>query len=611
MESAENRFAHLLQPIRELTKNWDIDVASELNDYLEELDEICIAFDGGKIQLNFAEAALLIQGSTCIYSKKVELLYSLVFQTMDYINDKKQRRDKQAGAADKEVEGDHEADDNDDGDFMYQEIDSSTADMSHESDSTAPVHVAPLAPEALILPETHEKQKLPLISAKGEVLGSHKDFRINTYIPGAQDLILLTHGLAAFTAAEGGPDAGGCNAGGHSLSQPPQEEPVDVTAAPEAPGNHVADDDGGGGDDDFMPLQDPGEEMDQTPEEHIERQQAPSEGRMLRERPNPQAAEKEAEERSKGQQERANAWQLHNPYDVFAADKPLKTGKCYKVPDGLNDGGKRKRKRPDALQDFRSWFTGLFNPPEHKLKGGPASTDLNYVYLSKVKDKMKTRKRINRKAGVVVSDEELRRTFLQPAGDGAQREGEDDPEENRLQYLQGGDDGDCSDNDHEPLDDDAAAGFGGGDDFIMAGSQGDELSYEDLVKKSVELYLVNSKGYAQETALSRRVKEWSDKLRPDLVMQEERPTFDIHDYSDRIVAALGDVGCSRSLASVVGGLDNFEVCKYMLAALQLANDYTVEISSTPGLEESVDTMGLTLLTTHRANDRFKTMGGAI
>lgn len=37
MESTESRFAHLLQPIRELTKNWDIDVASELNDYLEEV----------------------------------------------------------------------------------------------------------------------------------------------------------------------------------------------------------------------------------------------------------------------------------------------------------------------------------------------------------------------------------------------------------------------------------------------------------------------------------------------------------------------------------------------------------------------------------------------
>lgn len=37
MESTESRFAHLLQPIRELTRNWDIDVASELNDYLEEV----------------------------------------------------------------------------------------------------------------------------------------------------------------------------------------------------------------------------------------------------------------------------------------------------------------------------------------------------------------------------------------------------------------------------------------------------------------------------------------------------------------------------------------------------------------------------------------------
>lgn len=46
MESTESRFAHLLQPIRELTKNWDIDVASELNDYLEEVsseNQLCEA----------------------------------------------------------------------------------------------------------------------------------------------------------------------------------------------------------------------------------------------------------------------------------------------------------------------------------------------------------------------------------------------------------------------------------------------------------------------------------------------------------------------------------------------------------------------------------------
>uniref|UniRef100_A0A3B4XEW4 Condensin-2 complex subunit H2 n=1 Tax=Seriola lalandi dorsalis TaxID=1841481 RepID=A0A3B4XEW4_SERLL len=44
MESTESRYAHLLQPIRELTKNWEIDVASELNDYLEEVRFVALTF---------------------------------------------------------------------------------------------------------------------------------------------------------------------------------------------------------------------------------------------------------------------------------------------------------------------------------------------------------------------------------------------------------------------------------------------------------------------------------------------------------------------------------------------------------------------------------------
>lgn len=41
-----------------------------------------------------------------------------------------------------------------------------------------------------------------------------------------------------------------------------------------------------------------------------------------------------------------------------------------------------------------------------------------------------------------------------------------------------------------------------------------------------------------------------------------------------------------------------------------ANDYTVEIDSVGGLEETVDSMGLTLLSTHRATDRFKTLAAS-
>ena len=37
------------------------------------MEQIRISFDGGQTVMNFAEAALLIQGSACIYSKKVTL----------------------------------------------------------------------------------------------------------------------------------------------------------------------------------------------------------------------------------------------------------------------------------------------------------------------------------------------------------------------------------------------------------------------------------------------------------------------------------------------------------------------------------------------------------
>lgn len=67
----DNRFMGLIQPIKDLAANWDIDVADQLADYLDELENLRISMDGGATQLNFAEAALLIQGSTAIYSKKV------------------------------------------------------------------------------------------------------------------------------------------------------------------------------------------------------------------------------------------------------------------------------------------------------------------------------------------------------------------------------------------------------------------------------------------------------------------------------------------------------------------------------------------------------------
>ena len=74
----ENRFAYLLQPIRDLAANWDVNIAAELEEYLEELENLTFAIEGHGPSLNFAEAALLIQVSKVTYAVMICWCFTLV-----------------------------------------------------------------------------------------------------------------------------------------------------------------------------------------------------------------------------------------------------------------------------------------------------------------------------------------------------------------------------------------------------------------------------------------------------------------------------------------------------------------------------------------------------
>ena len=95
----ESKFKVLLDPIKDLAASWDIDIDDCLNEYLEELDGLNLdaSVVGGKGGINFATAALLIQGSTAVYSKKVEFLHQLVLQALDVISTKKSSETKGRG----------------------------------------------------------------------------------------------------------------------------------------------------------------------------------------------------------------------------------------------------------------------------------------------------------------------------------------------------------------------------------------------------------------------------------------------------------------------------------------------------------------------------------
>ncbi|XP_063164741.1 condensin-2 complex subunit H2 [Candoia aspera] len=609
MEDVESRFLHFLQPIRDLTKNWEVDVATQLGEYLEELDQICISFDGGRTTMNFIEAALLIQGSACIYSKKVEYLYSLVYQALDFISNKKREKQPASVGVDG-VGGDTSARPGAEEEEEFLSLDdiqdTSRANMDlREDQQRSTVSVVPLTPMALIPPEEAEKKDNPLFSQKGEILASRKDFRMNTCTPYSNGLFLLDlAGLSPTQCPVGNSDWGRSHPRGvPSLAPAAGSTPMEASVCEnpvlaldfsgEGTGAANPTGDNKEGYDDFL-ADVPEEGLDVShagAEEHVALQtSAPRrKGYMLRERP-------PALDANAHLKEAADPWRSLDPFSS-SEDKPLKKGRPFTVPRGLDDlpGTKRKRRLSSKLQEFASWFSSTEPDRSGSQRGrrkGPTFADLDVLYWKHVKERLVAQRRLQKRL-VPLLEMRLEEPGALEVGreEDSLDEGADGGPEDFLEH-------------DDTLPSEAPGAVAGS--VADPGEIPSSLSYEELVRKNVELFMAHSQKYARETVLSRRVRDWEEMMGPQLEDQEARAPFNIHDYGDQLVSRFSRVGEWHSFASLVAGQPAFEVCRCMLASLQLANDYTVEISQQPGLEEAVDTMALRLLTQERAHRRFHT-----
>ncbi|KAL2341785.1 hypothetical protein Fmac_009725 [Flemingia macrophylla] len=83
---------HAVHAERDLESNWEVDLAKKLEEYLLKIcsGEIT-SEEEGHISVNFAEAALLLQGSIQVYSRKVEYLYTLVLRALEFLSQKRQQ----------------------------------------------------------------------------------------------------------------------------------------------------------------------------------------------------------------------------------------------------------------------------------------------------------------------------------------------------------------------------------------------------------------------------------------------------------------------------------------------------------------------------------------
>ncbi|XP_059793281.1 condensin-2 complex subunit H2 isoform X7 [Balaenoptera ricei] len=607
MEDVEARFAHLLQPIRDLTKNWEVDVAAQLGEYLEELDQICISFDEGKTTMNFAEAALLVQGSACVYSKKVEYLYSLVYQALDFISGKKRAKQLSCEREDGPT--------GDAGSRAPQEVEYEFLSLDDLSDSRANVDlrsdqapsetlIVPLLPMALVAPDETEKNSNPLYSCRGEVLASRKDFRMNTCTPHPRGAFMLEPvGMSPMGAllprnqkeagrAEEQPmEVSACRSPVPALSI--SQEPGTTPEGP-VPG-------GGGEEEDTEGAAEPPEasapEVPMEPQEPRSPEQSAAQPRRcaLRER-------REALEPASRLKETPDPWQGLDPFDSLDS-KPFRKGRPYSVPPCVEEapGQKRKRKAAVKLQDFHQWYLAAYADhadSRRPRRKGPSFADMEVLYWRHVREQLETLRKLQRREAA---------ERWRPRAQEEPWPAEEDRLEDSLEDLGAAGPPLPAGDFLEPEEYAEPEGAEPGEDAdLEAEAMPASLSYEELVRRNVELFIATSQKFVQETELSQRIRDWEDVIQPLLQEQEQHVPFDIHTYGDQVVSRFSQLNQWCPFAELVAGQPAFEVCRSMLASLQLANDYTVEITQQPGLEAAVDTMSLRLLTYQRAHKRFQT-----
>ncbi|XP_070554429.1 condensin-2 complex subunit H2-like [Ptychodera flava] len=618
-QSQGSQYSNYIQPLRDMAKNWEIDVASRLEEFLEELAEVRISFDGGETSMNFAEAALLIQGSTCVYSKKVESLYTLVYQALDMINSKKKL---QQAANSNEKGGADEDDDMMGGqEEAFLDLDDTEERQNiglKDDDQINDISMNDLVRTPLGLPdveETEKSQKI-LISSTGEVIGSRMDYWMNrcpidplsgTTLGSASSLSLTESrnlesgnllGLIAGQDLNEKPDSDAAN---------PVEDLAEVHSDVEDVGMPLADMDDDDMDDGGMP-------MDNEPTMQENTVHAQDEQRYrLRDR---REAEKLAMMKAKPT---IDPWKLldaHNPSDIL--EKPFRKAKTFKLPDNLNNK-KRKRTKVKAkctpIDEFveKAYFSHAAKFPKNPLRV-PIYEEFEILFWNEFKrrqaaiqEKTKKLRREKRYEELTILEEQLK-----------QQEEEDNPADDQDfaaadDFDDDGDGGPVSmENYHDNMN-----GLNGaegeniqpmGFDVQSQQSQQSQAliaqTYEDMVKQHVDLYLEQAQQYVQETDLSRRIKEWEEKIQPILQQEEEHGAFDIHHYGTVILDSFEPENGKTMLPfqEITKQREPYEVCRLLLASLQLANNQNVQIGNDNGSECHMDTMTLEFLSKQRHHE---------
>ena len=534
-DNRAERYNHLLKPIRDLAENFNIDLATELEEYLDDLEDLTIAFQDheGIKKLNFAEAALLIRGSSLIYSKKVDYLYDLVFKVLDSVTAQRDKRIRADLHDDEDTPLDEHGQPivSDHADFVddFLSLDDIPEDdnISLQRDGTTggSPHLAEWDVDRRRTKASNFAVPLAFLQAANLQNGSANAFRLSTSQVHASGALLLNpsanmqyHHLSDHTTnlcvGTGLSTTGGL-LGGAAQRGAPQDSPGHSPYAHHQRDDDVdmmhMEDDFGGGMDDF-------DGFDEADYSHLSGAAASPVPQRLSQRlftDHPDDGTNRASDPGEGCPPTVDHWVLHDPHAGGGGQKPFRLGtKTHALPD---------------LTQATAMPTGPI--PLCASSKQLASKEFSYIVQRAQIQARKRRKKEKRAKRQRALDAEERKKRLAEEeyaraaaagnggnggdGDGHQEEEQElQPEQaaegNGMEDYHGGG-GDMFDDGMDwGADDGYGSGGGGGpedggyDDEDGDSPRKEDASYAQLCRAHVAAYMRGTHQYAQETNLTRR-----------------------------------------------------------------------------------------------------------
>ncbi|XP_011658583.1 condensin-2 complex subunit H2 [Cucumis sativus] len=526
----------MLQPERDLRLNWEVDLAQNLERYLLQICSGEFQSDEDENHtVNFAEAALLLQGSIQVYSRKVEYLYSLVLRALEFLSERRQQHHLEGNSIEAEQNGSHKIDEGEND--LYWVSEDVPVDPKNTLDSTK---------EDVWLNQT-VKPPANLIVLEGDCLDSSDNGELDSYLLATasnifQDFILLDSsdvktfedfmnennkfGKSHNSARRGSSTRRSCQSqstmqrssfgktqvGDHAAAQSPL---VSGSFVHDPLGNSESDDSNGCEDDDDF-------------------------------------------------------WKPLNPHEPGNLKiKPFRKVKAFK-----------KNYKKSGKHEF---LIALF--PMAKLHG-PVSQEFAQIW-----EEQNQGFEAHKESKSVLLYEKLRNSLINEGHKSCDSlsDMEDDNIDNGFEDA-------MPDVNHPDIGDpndhfmDEAMCFGNEKHDVAAHFDNGEAyepefpdsrsSLEDLCRSHLDALLASIAESEKQTEMATRVSTWKQNIEHNLEDQDKHPPFDIHEYGQAILEELSsdaDRGGLVPFSNVVERQEKYNVARSFSALLQLVNNGDVEL----------------------------------